>query len=88
MSAMSVRKRAASTARIFDVIAMVVLGLGGVAVFAQLVAVVVMVASGDGEFFVVLGFVGALITAALTLVAWACVTLSTVVAGYIAERTV
>jgi hypothetical protein len=83
---MDVKPRAARTAQIFDLLAMVVLGVGALAVFAQIVAVIYMAVSGDGGFFVLAGIVGVLVAIVMTALAWAGVTLATVVAGYIADR--
>lgn len=83
---MDVKARATRTAQIFDLLAKAVLIVGGLAIFAQVVAVVYMVAAGDGGFFVLAGIVGVLIVAVLAALGWAGVTLATVVAGYIADR--
>ncbi len=95
---MNVQRRAAAAARIFNVLATVVLIIGGLLVLAQLAGGVAFLAgwagtdmSGSdmaalGFLFPIGAFVGAIVTALLTAVYWAVITLATAIAGYVAQR--
>ena len=82
---MNVAARAAGVARIFDILAWIVLVVFGLATgIGLLAAIVVLFSEGFAEFlFVLLYAVGAAVYGALT---WASVSLATVVAGYIAQK--
>lgn len=82
----NVSTRARFVANIFDVIAWVVLGVGalvaGIAFFSGLVGVF-------GDEWVnsfVIGVVTALVIGVYTAVSWACVSLASIVAGYIQNK--
>lgn len=95
---MNVQRRAAAAARIFDVLATVVLIFGGLLTLAQVVGGIAFLVgwAGSGSsgsefdafaFFVPLGtFVGAITTVIVTAITWAVITLATAVAGYVAQR--
>lgn len=97
-SRMNVQRRAAAAARIFDVLATVVLIFGGLLVLAQLAGGVAFLAGWAGSdaidsdlgasgLLVPIGaFVGAIATAIVTAVNWAVITLATAIAGYVAQR--
>ena len=55
---LDVRSRATKVAQIFDLLAMVVLGIGALAAVVWVVAAVVTIAGGDSGFFVLLVIVG------------------------------
>ena len=82
---MDVKSRAMRTAQIFDLLAKVVLGLGVVAALILLGITVFGFVAGEGV-WALLPLLGLLVVAAGTALAWAGVTLATVVAGYVAER--
>lgn len=75
---MDVHKRAVMVSRIFDILAWVVLVAGGVGVLVSLISMF-------SDFLA--GFLLLLATVVYTALVWAGVSLSTVVAGYIASRT-
>ena len=98
---MNVVRRAATAARIFDILATVVLVFGGLLVVGQLVGgIAFVIASADSGsesesglgsgITVLLGlagtFFGVILTAIVTAINWAVITLATAVAGYIAQR--
>ena len=79
---MNVELRARAVSRVFDVLAWVVLGVGGLA------AVLVVIGSlfaGDGQTLLV-GLVAAVAIVVYSIVQWALVSLGSIVAGYIAAR--
>ena len=87
---MNVTTRAKSVARIFDILAMIVLVFGGLA--TAFVFLAGLFGNMDGyadnwfqSFF--MGIVWAAFIAVYTALTWASITLGTVVAGYIARRT-
>lgn len=91
---MNVQRRAAAAARIFDIIATVVLVFGGLLVLAQIAGgIAYLIASADsesgpGSMVITVGIVvGVVVVAIVTAVYWATVTLATAIAGYIAQRT-
>ena len=92
-TSMNVQRRAAAAARIFDIIATVVLVFGGLLVLAQIVGgTAYLIASADSEsglnpVVITAGIVvGVVLIAIVTAVYWATITLATAVAGYIAQR--
>ena len=95
-SSLNVQRRAAAAARIFDVVATVVLVFGGLLILAQVVAgIAFLAASGNSESMtsspalIVIGLIVSVVgTAIVTAINWATITLATAVAGYVAQRTV
>lgn len=93
---MNVQRRAAAAARIFDVVATVVLVFGGLLILAQVVGGIgFLVASTGSESItsspalIVAGMIGSVVvTAIATVINWAAITLATAVAGYVAQRSV
>ena len=75
---MNVHIRAQFVARIFDVLAWVILGIGGLAGIYGIVAFF----GAPAEGLLIL-----LVVAVQTAIAWAVISLAAVVAGYIAHRT-
>ena len=90
---MNVQRRAAAAARIFDVVATVVLIFGGLLVLSEIVGgVAFLIASAGAEtgtspaLILVAMIASAVLTAIVTAINWAGITLATAVAGYVAQR--
>jgi hypothetical protein len=77
-------KKANAVAAIFDVIAWIVLILGGLGVAGSLIAGLIGATDDSASLF--LGMLMAVGIAAYTAVIWASVSLSTIIARYIASR--
>jgi hypothetical protein len=75
----NVSTRARFVANIFDILAWVVLGLGALAAFLLFIG-------GIAEDEFTFGLVMALGTAVYTVVSWACISLASIIAGYIEQK--
>lgn len=86
-NAIAIRSKATKVARIFDILATVVLIVGALGVVTTSLLGVVGLFSDDGGFGTLLiALASAVGIAIYTALTWAGITLATIVAGYIAER--
>lgn len=86
-NAIAIRSKATKVARIFDILATVVLIIGALGIAAMAFSGVVGLFSDDGGLgALVIALAGAVGVAIYTALTWAGITLATIIAGYIAER--
>jgi hypothetical protein len=83
----NVAAKAAKVATIFNTLAIVVLVIGGIFALVAVIAGIAVIA--DGDFFSGLFITGVYLVAVgiYTALSWAWITMGTIVAGYIANRT-
>lgn len=86
-NAAAIRNKATNVARIFNILATAVLIVGALGiVLVSLSGVVALFSDGGGLGALLVALLGAVGVAIYTALTWAGITLATIIAGYIAER--